>query len=111
MPSIRKIQAGIGWVIILAILASPVYQYGTVKTLTNVLVEEKERVTDGNQSKYLIFTEHEVFENTDTILFFKWNSSDVYSRLKEGRVCSSITVNKWRIPLLSTYRNIIEANC
>ncbi|HHX70455.1 MAG TPA: DUF1523 family protein [Gallicola sp.] len=52
-------------------------------------------------------TEDEVFENEDEFIRLKFNSSDVQNKLK---VDSTYTVRVigWRIPFLSTYRNIIE---
>lgn len=85
------------------------------KTYT-VTVTEKERVTQKNgdeyTSKYLIFCDGEngeslVFENTDTIFHLKFNSSNVYGQLKEGKQYE-ITVVGVRIPFLSTYQNIIK---
>jgi hypothetical protein len=76
-------------------------------TTTNFTVIEKERVVDSDSSKYLIFTEEEVFENTDSLLKWKFNSSDVYKDLKkdENYNCE---VCGWRIQFMSMYRNIIK---
>ena len=54
----------------------------TEETVT-ITVTDKERITEkdsdgGTSSKYLIFTDSETFENTDSTLFWKFNSSDVY---------------------------------
>lgn len=72
-----------------------------------VTVTGKERVVSSNSSKYLVFTEEEVFENTDIIVRFKFNSSDIYGRLQEGE-SYKLLVCGWRIPILSRYRNIIK---
>ncbi len=76
-------------------------------------VTEKERVVNGESSKYLIFTELKdggvrVFENTDSFIEFKFNSSDLYGKLKEGKTYELRTYG-WRIPFLSKYENIIGA--
>lgn len=68
-----------------------------------IKVTRVERVND----KYLIFTETEVFENTDAPILGKYNSSDLYSRLQPGRRYR-IKVVGFRIPAASTYRNIVE---
>lgn len=94
---------------------SALYTYGTADTAT-FTVTDKERVmtssTDSNgnssvSSKYLIFSEHETFENTDSLLKGKFNSSDVYGKLHRGKtyICE---VYGWRIPFLSNYRNIVS---
>lgn len=77
-----------------------------------VTITDKERVVSADESKYLVFAEDEngkilVFENTDTILRGKWDSSTVQGALKVGEKYT-ITVVGYRIPFLSLYQNIIE---
>lgn len=61
--------------------------------------------------KYLIMTkigsEIRVFENTDFVPTFKFNSSDIYAQLEVGK-CYKIKTVGWRIHFLSTYENIIK---
>lgn len=75
-------------------------------------VEKSERVTigsgDSQKQKYLVFTNRGVFENTDSIIEGKWDSSDVYGRLKTGE-CYSFDTYGWRVQLLSWYPNIVNA--
>jgi len=101
-------------VIVLLFGGSAALHFGTIDTVTGVEVTEKERITtksgDRVTSKYLIFTDREVFENTDSFLAFKFNSSDSYGRIKVGQVCT-FKVTGFRIPFLSSYRNILEARC
>ena len=75
----------------------------------NVTVTGKERVTSGDSSKYLIFTEGETFENTDFLFVGKFNSSDIYGKIKEGETYT-FAVGGLRIPILSSYRNIHEVD-
>ena len=74
-------------------------------------VTDKERVVTGSgdstSSKYLVFTDKEVFENTDCMVLFKFNSSDIYGALDVGKKYRA-KVYGWRIPFLSSYRNIIS---
>jgi hypothetical protein len=77
---------------------------------TSVVITGKERINDGQESRYLVFTENETFQNTDSTLNWKFNSSDIYGKLKEGQTCD-MKVMGWRVPFLSWYRNIITANC
>lgn len=79
-----------------------------------VTVLEKERVTDSSDSKYLIFCEDKygtprVFENTDTFIRGKFNSSDVYGSLKEGNTYK-LTVVGARVPIFNMYENIIAVS-
>ena len=88
----------------------PLYSaYGTVDYV-QVEIESKERITDGAESKYLVFTSTEVFQNSDSWAWLKFSSSDVYGKLKEGATCQ-LKVNGFRVPFLSMYRNIIKATC
>lgn len=97
-------------VFVVTIALSAIFTYTTIDSVT-VRIEDKERVTTGSgesiSSKYLIFTDVETFENTDSILFLKFNSSDLYSSLKRGELYT-LKVCGWRIPFLSSYRNILN---
>jgi hypothetical protein len=68
-------------------------------------VTSKERIMKNKSSKYLVFTENETFENTDYWLKWKFNSSDIYGKLKEGSSYKA-TVGGLRWPFFSQYRNI-----
>ena len=77
-----------------------------------VTVTDKERVVCGESSSYLVFTEDEqgnvmVFENTDNLLRWKFDSSNIQGQLKAGNTYR-ITVVGYRVPILSMYQNIIE---
>lgn len=80
--------------------------YTTQETL-ELTVSEKERIVKNDNSKYLIFTDKGVFENTDTIFYFKFDSSDIYGEIKEGKTYQA-KVYGFRIPIFSMYKNIIE---
>lgn len=80
-----------------------------------VKVTDKERIVEKSgesiDSKYLVYTTLQdgsvrVFENTDSPLEFKWNSSDVYAKLEDGQTFSIRTYG-FRIPFFSMYENII----
>lgn len=76
-----------------------------------IKIKNMEITTSGNNnsttSKYLVFTENEVFENTDSWTFLKFNSSDIQNKF-ELKKTYKVKVAGWRIPFLSMYRNIIE---
>ena len=83
-----------------------VYQKTNLKKV-NITVIDKQRVSYGSSSKYIIFTQTESFENTDSLYHAKHNSSDLYSHFHTG--CSyEILVYGKRIPFFNTYRNIIK---
>lgn len=79
-------------------------------------VTDKERVVRGDgdsvSSYYLVFTEDrngksETFSNVDTLMYWKFNSSDLQGSLKIGRTYMA-DVYGWRVPFLSWYRNIVN---
>lgn len=101
---------GVITLIFLTLIIYPVAYMSSVKTV-KITVNDKERITTGSsdniQSKFLVYTENEVFENTDALLFFKFNSADLQNNLKPGETYI-VRVAGWRIRFLSKYRNIIE---
>lgn len=72
-----------------------------------ITVTDKERVTDSNGSKYLIFTEQGTFEVTDSLVATRWNSSDVYGEIEEGGTYTA-TRQGWRVPFMSLYPNLLD---
>lgn len=82
-----------------------------------VTVTGKERIVEESgdkelSSKYLVFADDEngnslVFENTDCLIRWKFNSSNIQGKLKEGHTYK-ITVIGIRIPIFSMYQNIID---
>lgn len=91
--------------------------YGVHTSTQDVVIAtvlDKERVTNSYgkdaQSKFLVFTDVETFENTDSIWALKWNSSDIYGRIERNATCRFEVVG-FRVPFLSMYRNILSADC
>lgn len=99
-----------GLLVLLLLVGQPVLYHGSSESVT-VTVTEKERIVtssgESTSSKYLVFTDGEVFENTDAITFGKWNSSDVQGKLEKGKTYN-VKVAGWRVPFMSMYRNIIK---
>lgn len=71
-------------------------------------VTDKTRITEreGN-GYYLIFTDEETFKDSDSLFYGKFNSSDLYGKIKIGKEYDFI-VTGFRIPILSMYRNIVK---
>lgn len=100
------------------LLLGAIVHYAT-KTEVEFRVDHRERVISRNfegktSARYMIWGETEqgieVFENTDSLLAFKFNSADLYGRMAPGSECVA-TVNGFRVPLLSWNRNILAAEC
>jgi len=70
-------------------------------------IDKKESISTRKSHTYLIFTNMGVFENDDVFIRGKFNSSDFYNNLKEGKTYE-LTVVGMRIPFLSMYQNIIH---
>lgn len=95
---------------VIGVIAYSVFYYSSVEEIT-ITVTDKERIIetahDKTSSKYLVFAEGETFENQDEFIMWKFNSSDVQGQLKNDSTYT-VKVIGWRIPFLSTYRNILS---
>lgn len=106
---IDRILTVIFVLVVLVFLSSPLlYAYGTQQS-RKITVRKTERVVipEGKSSRYLIFAEDGVYQNTDNLLRMKFDSADIYSQLQEGKtyMCD---IYGWRVPLLSIYPNIVK---
>ena len=77
-----------------------------------VTITEKERVVRGSSSHYRVWGEDEhgtvhAFRNSDNILRWKWDSSDVQGNLREGETYELNLVG-YRVRILSMYQNILN---
>lgn len=77
-----------------------------------VTVTNKRVVENKNNDRYLIYTQLEdgtlnVFENTNSLQEFKFNSEDIYWQLKTNRKYE-IKVYGFNLPLISQYKNIVK---
>ncbi len=72
-----------------------------------IVVKHKERVISEETSKYLVWSEDETFENRDSLIKGKFNSSDLYGKLEKDHTYKC-KVYGWRVQFFSWYRNIIE---
>lgn len=100
---------------ILLLIGIPVAKMASQETL-EIKVRKLERISTGSgenlEHKYIVSSEilgedFEVFENTDSWLFLKFNSADFQNQLEVGKTYK-VKIIGWRIPLLSTYRNIVK---
>lgn len=102
--------------VIMALLAflvtfnKPIRHFVFKDTVTSVVVTEKERVSSGDSSRFMVWTKDEVFENTDSFWGWKFNSADIHGKMPVGEACD-FEVTGWRVPFLSWNRNILSANC
>ncbi len=86
----------------------PAISYSTVDH-TVIMVEEKERANTKGGGYYLVFTEAKgVMEISDSLWFWRWDSSDLYGELKAGEFYY-VKTEWFRFGLFSMYPNILEA--
>lgn len=100
----------IGGLIIALIIFIPILPIFHTTTYTNVTVVDKSY--SGESDGYLVWVEDEngvqyELQNEDILLKGKFNSSTIQGKLKEGERYNIKTVG-WRIPLFSSYPNIVE---
>ena len=111
-------KKGIGWIIlgILGIICILFFVgYGLAYALTTgeetITIKEKWVKYHHGRAKYLVSsTDGQVFQITDTIIRWRWDSSNLYAKLEPGMTCK-IKTQGWRFPLFSDYKNILEADC
>ena len=102
-------------IIIAAVLAAityPAIYYSKWDTQV-ATVTDKQRITktvDGNdQSYYLVYTDKGTFKVEDSIILFRFNSSDLYGSIKADSTYTFNTVG-FRAGFLSEYPNVVTIN-
>lgn len=110
----RSTQLGCGIVALSAVAVLSAGVYGAYEALNptkdvTATVTDKVVKNDGNSSTYLIFTDKGVFENSDSLVNGKWDSSDVYSEIKKGKTYV-FHVRGIRNHFLSWYPNILSVH-
>lgn len=94
----------------LGLMPRLVFHNQYVMTVTDKDVKHYKSGND-YEDKYLIFTKNNetgdvrVFENTDSLIPLKFNSSDIYASIEIGKTYE-FDVRGLRIPFLSEYQNI-----
>lgn len=105
---LANIIIGAIMIILLAVILIA-YPLATRSTVT-ATVTDKARITNNDSSYYLIYTNEETLRDSDSLVFFKFDSSDIYGRIQKGQTCK-FSVYGLRVPFFSIYRNIIGAEC
>jgi len=101
-----KFIAGLVIVVVLGFWAWHV-EYGTERTVT-FKIASKDDQSSGSSHKYLIFTSgNHVYEDTDSILHGKQDSSNVWAMLHVGNTYTC-PVYGFRIFFMSSYQDILD---
>lgn len=106
MFTIDKVLYSIGVSIAAGFIIFSVNNSLTKSTEQNVCVKSKEITVQHKQGKYLVFTNKEVFEISDSYIYGRFDSSDVYNQIETNK-CYDVELQGNRIPFFSMYRNII----
>ncbi len=108
--STKSVLAIVGAVVLIALFFQhPIIMYATQRHVV-ATVDSKDRVCTGGKEvtcKYLIYTDQGVFEDTDTLWYWKYDSSDVYGGLRAGQTYTFKVTGK-RLGIMSWYPNIIS---
>ncbi len=93
----------------IAMWTVPYWTHGS-RVVTVTLVDHKLMQVHGKtKDVYLVFTTDGTYENVDSPAWFKYDSSDLQGKLAEGGRFR-IDYYGFRIPVTSTYKNIIKAS-
>ena len=79
----------------------------STETVVATVNEKGERCASRDSCKYMIYTDKGVYQNTDSLLYWKWDSAEVYNDLKVGKTYN-LTVAGWRVAFLSWFPNVVE---
>lgn len=93
-------------IILIIMLGYYALEYGNEQHFM-VTVNKTERTTEESSSYYLVFTDKGVFQISDQVFKWKFNSSDIYGSIKADSTYEIITTG-YRVPFLSMYPNIIK---
>ena len=102
-----KIEVSVGCFILMLLILIPIHlfmEYGNKQT-TTCTVKEKWIKRYDDSDVYLVKCGNEVYAITDLFFIGKFNSSDLYSKLQINHKYK-ITTTSYRIPFLSSYKNI-----
>lgn len=99
------------WIVValvgLVIIWPLLFPFVTSDTVIITVTDKERIIQDDGTPKYLIFTESEVFENTDCKIRFKFDSSTFYGKIIKGETYEA-KVYGFRVPIFSMYRNILK---
>lgn len=106
----KKVSKSIILIVVVIIVglfgAAQLYAYSQTHERT-CTVSEKYVKNSGQNSKYLIVCGDETYKIEDDFIILKFNSSDMYAKIKVGNTYK-LKTKGMRIQLLSEYENINE---
>lgn len=106
LKGLTVIEVVIAISIALILLIIPIAERVSETTVT-FTVEDKAIKRYSDDDKYLVYTDNGTYEITDSLVYWRWNSSDLYGKIKVGKTYEA-KVYGWRIPIFSSYKNIVS---
>ena len=103
---ITVIEVIIAITIAIVLLIIPIAERASETTVT-FTVEDKAIKRYDDDDKYLVYTDNGTYEITDSLVYWRWDSSDLYGEIKVGETYEA-KVYGWRIPIFSSYKNIVS---
>jgi hypothetical protein len=93
------------------VLAGALAYRASAQDRLQVRVKDKQRVCEssGGSCRYLLYTDDGTFQITDSMWFWRFDSSDLYGAIDRGAVYD-FKVSGWRLPFVSAYPNVLEAH-
>ena len=99
----KKVSIILVAAIIIGAIIFQIKSYNNVNTIT-AKVEGKERVTEGTESYYLVYTDKLTMKLEDDMFRGNYYSSDVYGKIKQDSIYT-FTTSGYRSGWLSSYPN------
>lgn len=103
---VTVIEVIIAITIAIILLIIPIAERASETTVT-FTVEDKAIKRYSDDDKYLVYTDNGTYEITDSLAYWRWDSSDLYGKIKVGKTYEA-KVYGWRIPIFSSYKNIVS---
>lgn len=100
-----------GIFLVVALILGSVKLVGRFNTeqVVATINEKGERCKTRDSCKYMVYTDKGVYQNTDSLLYWKWSSADMYNELKVGKTYS-LTVAGFRAPFLNWFPNVVAVS-
>ena len=103
---VTVIEVIVAIAIAIILLIIPIAERASETTVT-FTVEDKAIKRYRDDDKYLVYTDNGTYEITDSLVYWRWDSSDLYGKIKVGETYEA-KVYGWRIPIFSSYKNIVS---
>lgn len=107
-----SVKAGCGCLLSVVVIAAMIVLtlvYSGSRFEETITITGKDVKNTSESSTYMVFTDKGTYCVKDSLLFWRWDSSDMYGSLHEGGTYEIEAVG-WRVPILSMYPNILEAS-